>query len=132
MSRPVRDGLFVDADPPRLVVSSCPSCGALHFPAATSCPYCGAEGSLPTELAGQGRLWAFTAVSAAPPGYLGEVPFGFGVVELDEGLRVLGRLTEADPARLSLGQAMTLCVVALGNDDDGPVSTYAFSPVEPP
>ena len=35
---------------------------------------------------------------APPPGYLGEVPFGFGVVELDEGLRVLGRLTESDPA----------------------------------
>src|SRR5205814_5184655 len=46
-------------------------------------------------------LWAWTAVTAAPPGYEGAVPYGFGVVELvREHLRVVTRLREADPAQL--------------------------------
>lgn len=82
-------------------------------------------------LAGRGRLWAWTAVTAAPPGYRGPVPFGFGVVELPEGLRVVTRLTEPDPGRLEHGQPMQLVVVPLYEADDGRiVVTYAFEPEE--
>ncbi len=78
-----------------------------------------------------GRLWAWTAVTTAPPGYRGEVPFGFGVVELDGGPRVIGRLTEPDPSRLEAGQSMRVVVVPLHADDEGRrVTTYAFAPSE--
>lgn len=107
----------------------CRSCGHLHFPRQDTCPYCSSELVDERQLPGRGRLWAHTAVTAAPPGYLGEVPYGFGVVELDEGLRVIGRLTEADPSVLHSGQPMTLAVVPLHHDDEGrTVVTYAFSP----
>jgi len=125
----VQDGLFEDT-PPRLLASHCSGCGRHHFPRASICPYCSLSGSVAVELSGDGHLWAWTAVNAAPPGYRGEVPYGFGVVELDEGLRVLGRLTEADPSRLRAGQPMRLAVVPLHADDEGrEVRTYAFSPV---
>ncbi|HWC39115.1 MAG TPA: OB-fold domain-containing protein [Acidimicrobiales bacterium] len=76
-----------------------------------------------------GALWAWTAVNAPPPGYRGGVPFGFGVVELPEGIRVITRLTEADPARLQRDQTMRLEIVPLHEDDDGrSVVTYAFAP----
>ena len=68
-------------------------------------------------------------MTAAPPGYRGDVPYGFGVVELPEGIRVISRLTESDPARLHAGQAMHLVVVPLHVDDDGrQVVSYAFTP----
>jgi uncharacterized OB-fold protein len=68
-------------------------------------------------------------VNAPPPGYRGGIPFGFGVVELPEGIRIITRLTEADPARLRRGQTMRLAIVPLHQDDDGrPVVTYAFAP----
>jgi uncharacterized OB-fold protein len=70
-------------------------------------------------------------VTAAPPGYRGDVPYGFGIVELPEGLRVVTRLSEADSARLREGQPMRLRVVHLYVDEDSrPVLTYAFSPDE--
>jgi uncharacterized OB-fold protein len=78
-----------------------------------------------------GTLWAWTAVTAPPPGYRGSVPFGFGVVELPQGIRVITRLTEADPARLRRGYTMLLEIVPLHQDDHGrPVVTYAFGPTE--
>jgi uncharacterized OB-fold protein len=58
------------------------------------------------------------------------VPFGFGVVELPEGLRVVTRITETDLAMLRPGLAMRLVVDELFHEDDGtPVLSYAFAPV---
>jgi uncharacterized protein len=74
-------------------------------------------------------LWAWTAVTAAPPGYEGPVPYGFGVVELPEGVRVITRLTESDPAKLTQGQAMRLVLDPLVDDAERNVITYAFAPV---
>ncbi len=126
---PVRSGLFVDESSPRLIGSKCTSCGAHHFPSHDTCPYCATDGPVAVELSGAGRLWSWTAVTAPPPGYLGDVPYGMGIVELTEGIRVIGRLTEADPGRLQLGQDMHLEVVVLHTDDQGAdVVTYAFAP----
>jgi uncharacterized OB-fold protein len=125
----VREGLFDDADPPALLASRCARCGSILFPRADSCTYCAGEGTDPVELVGPGTLWAWTAVTAAPPGYEGDVPFGVGIVELAEGVRVITRLTESDPAALAAGQAMALCVVPLHRNDQGDdVVTYAFGP----
>jgi uncharacterized OB-fold protein len=130
---PVRDGLFTDGDRPRLLGGRCPACGHHSFPRHTTCPYCAASDVAPVELSPTGRLWAWTAVTTAPPGYAGAVPYGFGVVELPEGLRVVSRLTEPDPALLAAGQEMALVVVPVGADEDGrPVTSYAFAPVARP
>ena len=75
-------------------------------------------------------MWACTTVHAAPPGYEGPVPFGFGVVELPEGIRVITMLTESDPSALHQGQPMALVIAPLHVTDDGTeVVTYAFGPV---
>ncbi|HKA84608.1 MAG TPA: OB-fold domain-containing protein [Acidimicrobiales bacterium] len=72
-----------------------------------------------------GSLWAWTAVTAAPPGYEGPVPYGFGVVELDGvGLRVVGRLTEPDPSALREGQPMVVTTETL----PGGLVVWAFTP----
>jgi len=81
------------------------------------------------RLSTRGALWAWTAVTSAPPGYRGTVPFGFGVVELPEGIRIVTRLTEPDPTALHEGQAMSLVSVPLHTDEEGrEVLTYAFAP----
>jgi uncharacterized protein len=125
---PVHDGLFTDTAAPHLLGGRCRACSHHHFPRADICPYCASDQTEAAELSGSGRLWAWTAVTHPPPGYRGEVPYGFGVVELPEGLRVITRLTEADPARLRMGQPMHLVVEPLHTDDDGRrVVTYAFA-----
>jgi uncharacterized OB-fold protein len=125
----VREGLFVEGDPPALLGTRCGACGLVHFPRADACTYCATEDPEPIELSQPGTLWAWTAVTASPPGYQGVVPFGIGVVEFPEGVRIIGRLTESDPGALSLGQTMELRIVALHTDEDGnDVMTYAFAP----
>lgn len=110
-----------------LVGGQCRSCHRRHFSPASWCPWCGADEVDTVALSTTGTLWAWTAVVAPPPGYDGEVPYGFGVVELPaDGLRIVTRLTEPDPSRLTLGQPVELRTVTLG---DG-TTTWAFAPMD--
>jgi len=130
--RPVTTGLFEDgADGPRLLAGRCAACARPHFPAAPVCPYCAADGCAPIRVGPAARLCLYTAVHSRPPGYRGDVPYGFGVVELDGGLRIITRLTEADLDHLRPGLAMRLVITPLHTDDGGPVTSYAFRPEKP-
>ena len=121
------DLLAVDGDDVRLIGGYSPTSGHHHFPLSPVCPYTGADDVERVTLPTTGTLWAWTSVTTPPPGYDGPIPYGFGVVELPEGLRVLTRLTEADPANLRFGQGMRLELVPLHTDDEGrEVLTWAF------
>jgi uncharacterized OB-fold protein len=134
VTRAIHDGLFefdADADADgdddggiALIGGYSPTSGKYHFPLLDTCPYSGARDVQRVALSRDATLWAWTAVTAAPPGYTGPVPYGFGVVELvHEQLRVVTRLRESDPARLEFGQPLKLVADAL---PDG-VVTWAFA-----
>ncbi len=108
-----------------------PSSGRFHFPLGEVCPYTGTDDVEPVELSQRATLWGWTAVTSAPPGYTGTVPYGFGVVELvHEQLRIVTRLTEADPEQLAFGDSMRLVADVIARDDDGSeIVTWAFTPV---
>ncbi len=106
-----------------------PTSRLAHFPPGPLCPYTGADDVERRVLPRHGVLFAWTAVTAAPPGYDGPVPYGFGIVELDADhlaspLRVIGRLTESDPEALAFGQPMEVVAETLA--DGHPV--WAFAP----
>jgi uncharacterized OB-fold protein len=129
-ARAITDGLFVtDREGPRLLAARCPACAKPHFPAGPVCPYCATHGCSEMRVGPSARLRLYTAVHGRPPGCRAEVPYGFGVVELDDGLCVITRLTEARLERLRPGLPMRLVVEPLFTDDEGrPVLSYAFRP----
>jgi len=83
-----------------------------------------------------GTLWTWTTQEFLPkePYASGETletfkPYGIGLVQLDDEVRVEARLTESDPAKLRFGMAMELAIVPFRTEDDGTVVlTYAFKP----
>jgi len=130
-TRLIVDGLFrATPDGPRLVAGRCERCARHHFPATAHCPLC-AEGAAHETLVGPtGRLALYTTIASRPPGYRGPMPYGFGVVALDDvDLRVITRLTEADLGRLKPGLPVQLVIEPLFDDEDGrAVLSYAFAP----
>lgn len=128
--RPIAPGLLGHGPHgPTLVVGRCGGCRRLHFPLGPACPYCAAADCAAAEVGPAGRLCLFTVVSNRPPGYRGPLPYGFGVVEMAGGLRVITRLTESRLDRLRAGLPMRLVVEPLFTDDDGrPVLAWAFAP----
>lgn len=128
----LKDGLVSSLTPhddPRLLGARCASCRQIHFPATDSCPYCGAERCEVVPLADRGTLYVYTAVEKPPPGYRGKVPYGFGVVELPEGIRIVSRLTESRVERLSYGMPMRFVLEELFVNEAGDsVIGWAFAP----
>jgi len=119
MSAPFR----VDGDELTLLGGYSPSSGHHHFPRSEVCPYTGADDVEAVDLPRTGTLLLWTAVNAAPPGYEGPIPYGFGVVALDgTDLRVITRLRESDPAKLHEGQPMQLVAERFGD-----VTTWCFA-----
>lgn len=112
--RPIAEGLFTwPAAKPALLGSRCNDCGVVSFPAAQSCMACSGQDVSVEELPRRGTLWTWTVQRFMPkaPYNSGETeqtfqPYGVGYVELPGGVRVEGRLTENDPAKLQIGMAM--------------------------
>lgn len=130
--RSIEPAVFrVDDDSPVLLGGYSPTSGLHHFPISEVCPYTGSPDVEPVELSTHGTVWGHTAVTAAPPGYDGVIPYGFGVVELTaERLRVITRFTVADPAAMAYGDPVELCADVIGTDADGTdIVTWAFRPV---
>ena len=123
MSSPIADGLLVlhDDGTIDLVGGYSPTSDAFHFPQLPTCPYTGATDVEARTLTRDATLWAWTAVTAPPPGYEGEVPYGFGVVELiEERLRIVTRLTEACRYTMPGNETgMPAISVPAGLDGDG-------------
>jgi len=124
------------AEKPQLIGSRCADCRAVTFPAQASCPRCGALAMERHLLQRRGRLVTWTTQGFLPkePYAGGETaatfrPFGVGLVELGGEVRVEGRLTEADPARLQFDAEVELVVVPFRTDGDTEVVTFAFRPL---
>ncbi len=121
---------------PQLIGSRCGDCAATTFPRQDRCPRCSGADMAELLLPRDGKLVAWTTQGFAPgPPYKGPtgdafVPFGVGLVQLGDVVRVEGRLTENDPAALDFGQSVALTFVPLVTDDAGDeIITFAFEVV---
>lgn len=125
---------------PQLIGSRCALCAATVFPTQDHCPKCSSAEMSDVLLPRRGTVIAWTTQGFPPgPPYLGPtgkdfVPFGVGLVQLGLGddavIRVEGRLTENDPAKLEFGQEVELTMIPFATDADGnEVITFAFRPV---
>ena len=132
MRIPLKEGLFTlpdDLSGARLLAGRCLACGRFNFPAQAVCPYCSCDGCTIVPLSRDGVVEVCTTVINRPPGYEGALPFGFGVVELPEGIRIIARM--AHPERCRPGVPVRLVIDPLCTDAQGrEVVTYAFTPVD--
>ncbi len=115
--------------------SKCLSCAELFFPPKAPgirCPHCYGLEMKEVELGGAGTLAAFTTVMQPPAGgyYRGPVPFSYGLVDLDEGVRVEA-LLGGDAAQYRVGMRVRLVIETLYENEDGAeVQVFRFRPAE--
>ena len=121
---------------PQLIGSQCGDCGATTFPVQPRCPRCSGGDMSELLLPRRGTLVAWTTQGFAPGApYAGPtgkdfVPFGVGLVQLGDVIRVESRLTENDPAKLQFGKEVELTMIPFTTDAEGnEIVTFAFQPV---
>lgn len=78
-------------------------------------------------LSRRGKLYTYTVVRYPPPDYKGSAPYGVGIIELPEGIKINSVLTEYE--NLKIGMEMELVIEKLHEDEKGDkVMTYKFKP----
>ncbi|MBX7455772.1 OB-fold domain-containing protein [Mycolicibacterium sp. 3033] len=122
-------------EPIQLIGSRCAQCSATAFPTQSRCPRCGAAAMDEIRLPRHGTLISWTTQGFPPgPPYRGPAgsdfePFGVGLVQIGDTIRVEGRLTENDPQRLEFGMAVELTMITLDTVDGDDILTFAFRPL---
>jgi uncharacterized OB-fold protein len=134
----VRDGIFTTplypSEQARLKGSKCRVCGEVFLGKHLSCGNCANEDMEEIVLSNRGKLYTHTVIRNRPPGdYKGPepfVPFGEGLIELPEGIRILSPLIGCDANKLKIGTEWQLVVDVLYVDADGnEVMAFKFKPV---
>jgi uncharacterized OB-fold protein len=123
---PVTEGLFTDsADEPRLLGSRCTNCGIPYFPKSAVChnPDCDNSTIEDASFGPTGKIWSCARQDYEPPAPVQYdkpfEPYAMAVVDLDDGLRVLGRIATDDPHSVAPDMNVKLVVEPLAHDDDG-------------
>lgn len=129
----IREGLLTDElsdlAATRLLGSRCDACGETALGRRDACPQCGRAGVRHIPLGRRGVLWTYTVARHRPPGdYKGPdpfEPFGLGLVELPEGLRVLSPIL-CDLDRLKIGMPLVFAPYVRADEDGREVVAFAF------
>jgi uncharacterized OB-fold protein len=107
----------------------CKSCGELFFPKRTKCIKCFAEEMEEVALSKKGKVYTYTMVHHATPGYTGPLPYAVGAIELPGGIVILSPLTQCDFDKLKIGLDVELVLEKLYDDESGnEVISYKFRP----
>ncbi|MFB6093669.1 MAG: Zn-ribbon domain-containing OB-fold protein [Halanaeroarchaeum sp.] len=120
----------------RLMVGECPECGAVNFPPEGACNSCIAVVEYDEfEAAGTGEIAAKTIVEGGAPPEFQELidrqgSIGVVVVDLDEGARVPGMLTDVDPAEVTRGDRVEAVLRRLYTQEGIPRYGFKFRPEE--
>jgi uncharacterized OB-fold protein len=78
----------------RLMGTKCRKCGATSFPPRADCGECMSGDFEFNEVSGKGTLHTFSKIVAAPTGFEDVTPYTVGVVDLEEGGRLLAWIGE--------------------------------------
>ncbi|MFT5444025.1 MAG: putative OB-fold protein [Myxococcota bacterium] len=131
------EGLFADTpNGPRLLGSRCASCKTPYFPRSAGChnPDCDLSKMEDESFGPNGVIWSLSIQNYQPPHPVVTsepwAPFGVGMIDLPEGLRVLGRIIADDPEAVDVGDAVELVLAPLGVDKNGSeVISWQFRPI---
>jgi len=99
-----------------LRIQRCGGCGALRHPPGPACPRCGSIGKAEYQVAaGTGTVYSYV-VHHHPPVPGKTLPIVVAVVELTEGVRMLGELAGIDPREVHIGMPVRVSFDRIADD----------------
>lgn len=108
----------------KLLIQRCTSCGTLRHPPGPCCPKCQSFDWDTLEASGMGTVYSFVVMHypEVPPF---EYPNPIGLIELDEGTRLIAQLVGVKPGEIQVGQRVKVEF----NTFDGDLVLPQFRPV---
>jgi len=101
----------------RLVMQKCSRCGTLDFLPKPWCIECGHLGQEWIEVKPQGTVYSHStayAVMMNYPAWKSDLPVVMCIIELDDGPRMYGQLTDCPPEKVRIGMRVTAYFEEIG------------------
>jgi len=83
----------------RLMGTKCKECNTLAVPPRPVCPQCRSSNLELVETKDEGSLELFTVIYVSPISLPVKPPYVVGIVRLDEGVSIMGRILDVDPTK---------------------------------
>lgn len=100
----------------RLLVQECPACGNRQWYPRALCTACGADPEW-LECSGKGVVHTFTVVRQyGMKPFRDELPYVIAMIDLDEGPRVMGAVTDCEPDAVRIGMPVEVHFVVAAED----------------
>jgi uncharacterized OB-fold protein len=82
----------------KLLVQQCKICGKNILYPKLFCPFCLSKDLTWIEASGKGKIYSFTVVySYQPSEFAEDVPYVIGIIDLDEGVRMMSNIVGCNP-----------------------------------
>lgn len=109
----------------KLLIQRCTGCGDLHHPPGPVCPKCHSFDWNAVEVSGKGTVYSFVVMHypEVPPF---DHPNPIGLIELEEGVRLIAQLVGIKPGDVQVGQKVQ---VEFNTFNDGELTLPQFRPV---
>ncbi|MDF2708081.1 MAG: DNA-binding protein [Nonomuraea muscovyensis] len=98
-----------------LRIQSCAGCGRLRHPPGPICPHCRSADRSYVTAAGDGTVYSYV-VHHHPPVPGRPTPFAVAVVELPEGVRIVGNVVDCPPGEVRIGMAVRVTYRAMDDE----------------
>lgn len=100
----------------KLMATKCKKCSSIYFPPKADCFKCMGSEMDWVELSGKCTLVTYTTIHVAPTGFENFAPYTIGVVELEEGGKLLAWLEGIKEENLKIGMRLRVSIQQLSED----------------
>ncbi|MEM3804424.1 MAG: OB-fold domain-containing protein [Conexivisphaerales archaeon] len=91
-----------------LIGGRCQDCGKEYFPPPARCRACGSERIVDASMPRKGKLLSYTLLNVTSKEFKGMEPMVIGMVELENGVKVLSQIEVKRPEELRAGMSVTM------------------------
>jgi len=114
----------------KIMAAQCEECGAKFLPPRAICSDCYSKNLVWVQLKTRGKLLTYTIIYVAPPRFQSFVPYAYGIVELEKGLRLPGMIRDVKLEDLKIGMELEVVFEPTATEEWPKWATYYFKPVE--
>jgi uncharacterized protein len=110
----------------RILGNKCEGCGAEFFPPLSVCRKCRSSKLKDFEMPKSGRLLSYTLQRESLPGFEDQEPMIFGLVQLDNGVRIITQIVDVPYESLKEGERVSAVFRKVRTDGESGQIYYGF------
>ena len=110
----------------RLEAGKCTQCGKIYFPPRLVCSSCKGREFETEILSEEGKVLTYTIIHTPPSQFSDESPYAMGIVEMDNGVKVMAQIVDIPFDQLDIGTRVKIEFRRISKEREDGVLFYGY------